>query len=215
MSPGKTTLILLALALALGGWAVYDMNTKPKLDEESFAWPLLRDFPVKEVTRIEIRREIPHPAGPLTRETLVFEKDGKAWRMLEPLQGEADATRVEGLMELGTSMWPSNLVEAGKDLEPYGLGATATRLTLIHPQGRGTILAGKISNLYSRVYAMKEGDARVGLMDPGFSAPLAVPAEQFLKKHQPAAHADEQAPELPHLPDFMNTPQPPPQEEDR
>lgn len=208
MSPGKTTLILLALALPLGAWVVYDMNTKPKLDEESFAWPLLRDFPVKEVTRIEIGREIAQPTGPLKREKLVFERDGQSWRMTEPLQGEADLHKIEGLLDMGTAMWPSNLVEAGKDLDTYGLGASATRLVLTHPKGQGTILVGKASGLYNRIYAMKEGDARIGLMDPGFSAPLAAPAQSYLKQQQGS-----KTPELPHLPDFLDKSQNTPDEE--
>ncbi|MBI3829273.1 MAG: DUF4340 domain-containing protein [Planctomycetes bacterium] len=181
MSAGKTTLLLIALAIGLGAYVVYDFNHKAKIDDESFAWPLLRDFPAKDVTRIEIERELAVPRGPLKRERLVFEKDGKTWRMLEPLKGEAELLAINNLIEMASSMWPHHLLGLPANLDEYGLDANVTRLTLIHPQGSGTVLIGKASAVGGAVYAMQAGGKRVGLMDAGYDRTARQAAEKFIK----------------------------------
>lgn len=181
MSAGKTTLVLIALAIGLGAFVIWDFNRRAKIDDENFAWPLLRDFPAKDVSRIEIERELAVPQGPLKRERLVFEREGKAWRMVEPLKGEADLVIMDGLIEMATSKWPHELIALPANREEFGLDSDVTRLRLIHPKGTGTILIGKASPVGGAVYAMEEGGKRVGLMDPGFDRMALQAAEKFIK----------------------------------
>lgn len=180
MSPTRTTLLLLAIAIGLGVWVWFDLKNKPGLDDDSYAWPLLRDFPADKVTRIELDR----PGKTGNREKLVFERDGKDWRMLEPLQEPAAGHVMQTFVEQCTSM-PPQVQIAAENLASYGLDAGATRLTLIHPGGAGRILVGRTSNIGGTVYAMAEGAPKAGMMDAGFEKTLSMSVERYLARNNP------------------------------
>lgn len=183
MNPTRTTLLLLAIAIGLGTWVWFDLRNKPGLSEDSYAWPLLRDFPADKVTRIELER----PGKDGTREKLAFEREDKAWMMLEPLHEPAAGHVMQTFIEQCTSM-PPQVQVAAENLESYGLGAGATRLTLVHPGGTGRILVGKTSNIGGTVYAMAEGAPKAGMMDAGFEKTLSMPAERYLARNNPNPH---------------------------
>jgi len=187
MSGWRTTLILVLLGAGLGTWVWLDLRERPALNEENFAYPILRDLPDKEVTRIELDR--PSKEDPAQRERIVLEKQGKSWVLLEPVQGPASELIAVQLIDQLCGNWASEYLPAEGNLEKFGLGPHAARVKLIHPKGQPVVLIGRSSALNDSTYAMKEGAAKVALMERGFERPFRAPLSEFqanLTKVEPA-----------------------------
>jgi len=177
MSGWRTTLILVLLGAGLGTWVWLDLRKRSVLDEGSFAYPILKDLPDKDVTRIELDRST--KADPAKRERIVIEKQGKNWVLLEPVQGPAAPLLVAQLIDQLCGNWANEYLPAEGNLEKFGLGPNALRVKLFHPQGQPVVLIGRSAALKDSIYAMQEGAAKVALMEHGFEQPFRAPLEEF------------------------------------
>src|SRR5579862_3359092 len=86
---GALVLLFLLFTIVL----VYDPGNK---DTSNYVLPVLHKdkdaLKQSEITRVEIQRNEP------TAETIVFERDGKRWRIVEPVQTRADSIAVDNLL---------------------------------------------------------------------------------------------------------------------
>lgn len=170
----RTTYALLVLAAALAAWLVYDLR-KPL--PTAGAGPLLREFDVDRVTRLEVERAGRDGA----RERLVFERGSAgAWRIVEPVAGDVPAERIAELLERPVLRISSSEFEAGTDgLETYGLGPDALRVVFTAPEGVAAIRIGARTSFQHGLYAHVEGARTVSLVDPDFDQPYRLPAQAF------------------------------------
>ncbi len=70
-----------------------------------------------DITRVTITREL----GSATPEVIRLEREGERWRMLEPQQLAANATRISQLFTLLDETVIASYDATGKDLKQYGL----------------------------------------------------------------------------------------------
>lgn len=176
----RTTYALLILAAALAAWLVYDLRKPPP---PAGAGPLLRDYDIERVTRLEIERTGRDGA----RERLVFERGpAGSWRILEPVSGDVPAERIADLLELPVLRISGTVLEAGPDeLEAYGLGASALRVVFTAPDGVTAIRIGARTSFQHGLYACVEGRPEVTLVDPDFDQPYRRPAQAFTAAPNP------------------------------
>lgn len=172
----RTTLVLIVLAVALGAWVLWDLNTVP--EETRTGGSLLMEFPREAATRIEIDR--PDPGNPAKRELLVFERREGTWYVAMPDLGKADPKQITEVIQQPCGNWSSTWLKAPEDLAKYGLGDGALRVTLVHPGGKAVVRIGAHNELQKGVYAHVEGDPYIGLMDQYFDQVFHLPANRFL-----------------------------------
>lgn len=172
----RTTLVLIVLAVALGGWVLWDLNTVP--DETRTGGSLLMDFPREATTRIEVDR--PDPGNPAKRELLVFERREGAWFVAMPDLGKADPKQITEMIQQPCANWSTTWLKVPEDLGKYGLGDDALRVTLVHPGGKAVVRIGAHNELQKGVYAHVQGDPYIGLMDQYFDQVFHLPVHRFL-----------------------------------
>ncbi|MCZ7645240.1 MAG: DUF4340 domain-containing protein [Planctomycetota bacterium] len=191
---GRTTLILLLLGLAAGGWLYWDLN-RPETPDERYG-PLLRDFPAEAVNRIELQRSVAvGTVGATRRERLVFEKRGADWFLAEPVEGKAGKDQVHELLYRPVERWSDSRVPAdpGKRAE-YGLEDDAIRVTLAHPLGQAVFRIGRRIPVQQIQYVWLEGSDLVAVLDMEFGAAYAQPMKAYLER-APANETPAQATE--------------------
>lgn len=179
----RTTLVLIVLAVALGGWVLWDLNNVP--EETRTGGSLLMDFPREATTRIEIDR--PDPGNPAKRELLVFERREGGWFVAMPDLGKADPKQITEMIQQACANWSGTWMKVPEDPGKYGLGESALRVTMVHPGGKAVVRIGAHNDLQKGVYAHVEGDPYIGLMDQYFDKVFHLPVSGFL-----LAPADEQ-----------------------
>lgn len=172
----RTTLVLIVLAVALGGWVLWDLNTVP--EETRTGGSLLMEFPREDTTRIEVDR--PDPGNPAKRELLVFERREGAWFVAMPDLGKADPKQIAEMIQQPCANWSATWLKVPEDLGKYGLGKDALRVTLVHPGGKAVVRIGAHNELQKGVYAHVEGDPYIGLMDQYFDPVFHLPVDRFL-----------------------------------
>lgn len=170
----RTTYALLILAAALAAWLVYDLRKPPP---PAGAGPLLREYDIDRVTRLEVERAGRDGA----RERLVFERGSAgAWRIVEPVTGDVPEDRIAELLERPVLRISSAVLEAGPDgLAAYGLGPDALRVVFTAPEGVTAIRIGARTSFQHGLYACVEGRPEVTLVDPDFDQPYRLPAQAF------------------------------------
>ena len=132
---GKGGYVVMVLAALLGLGAYLDSIWRPP-PRQPGELPLVSSFVglrAKQVDRIEIKRA----SG-----TLVMVKQGDVWKLTEPIQTDADADKVEQLLEGvldAAVMNDVGLKLSAVDLQEYGLGDTAVRVTF-HAGRRAKVL---------------------------------------------------------------------------
>ncbi len=179
----KTTVALLVLAAALGGWVYFDLNREP-VQDTLFA-PLLFEAPIGRVTRLEIDRPRvdPDPDGKKSaREHIIFEKRGGEWVLMEPLNVLADGKYVENMIREPSVRVPIRKMVPKKPLEEYGLGEDAVRVTMIYPGGRLEFRIGRTSEFERSQYVRLVGAEQIVLMDMDFAPAYLRPVGAYKKK---------------------------------
>ncbi len=87
----KTTVILLFLLAAAGGYLFFTRDTGESKPKQLEAHRLLEISQASDVTRVVI--------APAVGQSMAMEKSGKDWRLTEPLAAPADTTEATGLVD--------------------------------------------------------------------------------------------------------------------
>ncbi len=156
----RTTLILLILATLLTAFVLLIDSRRPGTDtSRAEEGRLLPGITLDEITRLEIDRP---------RETLVVTREGEGFRILSPLEDEADRVRTEDLLRslLDLSSRTDRAPEAvtGGD-EATGLGTKALRAHLVTDASETILEVGSRSIAGGLRFARVPGRESLALVD--------------------------------------------------
>ena len=160
MKRGRSTLILLVLAAALGGYIWFVERESPTSDDEPKAE---RVFAGLEQDAIE---SLTMQSG--TGEVTSLKKSGAGWTITAPIEVPADASEVSGVTSNLATLDITRVVdEKPASLQAFGLETPRLKVTFASKGTTRTLLIGEKTATGGDVYA-KLGDApRVFLM-PGW-----------------------------------------------
>jgi len=158
----KSTLLLVLLAVALGGavWYFEFKREKPPEDTAADSKPLF-SFKQEEVTALTLTR---------SGETLRAEKRGAAWHITEPVDASAEEGAVEGLLGSLTSARISKTIAvtplgSADALKAFGLDAPVIVLEMKLKTGAAHKLRlGEKDFLGGNVYALVDSAPDVALL---------------------------------------------------
>lgn len=155
----KSTLIVLVLAAALGGFVYYHdiRNGGPKTDTTPTAKPVFT-FNVQDVTSITITKQ--------SSPALQFEKKNGNWEVTQPVDTQADPTVVDGIANQLSDARPSSTLSpsATGDLSAYGLSLPAITVNFQLKNGaKHELQLGNKDFTGDSVYAIADGSKQVSL----------------------------------------------------
>lgn len=155
MNP-KTTILAAVVLAALGAY-IYFYEREPIESETDSEREEVFDLETDAFRQIEIKR----PEG----ETLKLEKDGDAWRLLEPIEAAADSTEVDTLARNIANLERQRIIAEGEDvhLRDYGLDKPELAVlfrTESSDDSRGFLLGDETPTGTNR-YAKLLGDDKV------------------------------------------------------
>lgn len=140
-------LALLLLVGGLGALAWWQMQ-QPAAQPDT----LLR-LTRADITRVTITREL----GNATPEVIQLERAGERWRMLEPKQVAANATRISQLFTLLDETVTASYDATGKDLKQYGLEPGIASLAF----NAETVVFGVENPISRKRYLLHEGKIKL------------------------------------------------------
>lgn len=159
----RITLVFVALLVVLGGYIWY---TFLRADAPPLVAPtpapttiLFLSLDQTKVQAVEVRDVKNNQATRVVR-------DGANWKMEQPKQGEADATRIDDLLFDFARLEANRKLETPGDLAGFGLNPPQYQVNLSLEGGTPvTIQIGNENPDGTHLYAMKNGDAAVYLVD--------------------------------------------------
>lgn len=157
MKRGRSTLILLVLAAALGGYIWFvEMKREPSSDEPK-AERVFADVSQDDITALTVQ------AG--NGDVTTLKKDGAGWKIEAPIQVPADASEVSGVTSnLATLDITRVIDEAPKALDTFGLDDPRLKVTFTAKGATRTLLLGAKTATGGDVYAKVDTAARVFLV---------------------------------------------------
>ena len=157
----RSTLVLLVLFLALGGYAYFIESERPPASE---ADPNERAFALEADAVVEL--EITADNGDVTR--LERPAGGRSWTMRAPVEVAADDNRATAIASALEALEIQRVVEAEPaDLEPFGLADPRVDVGFRTDGDTGLrhLLIGDTTPAGSNRYARTDGDPRVFLIE--------------------------------------------------
>jgi hypothetical protein len=153
---GRATLILFGVLLLLGAF-VYFFEIRGKADREKNEEKSKKLLSIEEdqIQKVTVLRP---------GETLVFEREGDLWRILEPVKAQGDKYAVKNLVSAAASAKSERDIADAGGLSDYGLAAP--RLTVIVRSKTGqsdTLSIGDTNPIGSSVFVRKPGKTDVHL----------------------------------------------------
>ena len=152
----RTTLVLVVIALVVGGLVALDHYKGTSTEEAATKRKRLLDFPAKEVTGLKIE---------LTNQVIVLEKAGEQWQIKQPLHVRANASAVNSILdELELAERQRTITEKelnGADFAEFGLEKPRARATLQTRKGPVTLLIGGETPTKDALYAQVQGHKNV------------------------------------------------------
>jgi hypothetical protein len=119
----RTTLVLLALALALGAWVYFgEIQGDEKREAAEKSARRLVGLEADELSSIEL----PTSGGGRAR----LQRGEQGWRLVEPLDAGVDPFTVERLVEAVAGLESKSEIEAASDLALFGLDDGAARIAV-------------------------------------------------------------------------------------
>jgi hypothetical protein len=154
----RSTLLLLAAAMALGAYAYLVESDRPTRADAEAAKDSLFDVDSLDLVELEVR------AG--GDRTILHKTDG-AWNLVEPIQTGADQVEVSGITTgVGSLEIERVVAEAAEDLEPFGLADPRVEIAF-KAEGDATLTRFRLGDetpTGGDLYASRAGDPRVYLI---------------------------------------------------
>jgi hypothetical protein len=168
----KNTLILLAV---FGILLVFVLFIEKKPRDAAETQEKLMAVASADVQKLILKR---------TGETLTFQRDDQGeWTILEPLQAQADAAEVNGLVDTLADLKIERVVEkAGGDPKKYEIPQREVSLWVKGQDKPVHLLLGPANKIDSTIYAQKEGDPRIVLLPSTLATPLDKKLFDFRRK---------------------------------
>jgi len=152
----RTTWVLLALALIVGGAMVWDIKKGKTTEERLRTRKRLVDVKSEGISRLELVR---------SNQTVVLEKQGERWQLRQPINYRASGSVVSSILsdiELAEAdrLLTEKDLGSGKRAE-FGLEPPRFRVRLATAKGPVTLLVGGETPTKEFVYAQVEGAKNV------------------------------------------------------
>jgi hypothetical protein len=154
MKRGRSTLILLALAAALGAYIWFVEMKRDPADDEPKTEKVFASLDADQISALTLTAS----NGDVT----TLKKDGAGWKIEAPVQVPADASEVSGVTSNLASLDLTRVIdEKPASLEPFGLDKPRLRLTFTATGAPRTLVLGAKTATGGDTYAMLEGATRV------------------------------------------------------
>ena len=183
----KTLFGLLALLVIAGGialaaaWAGKDEEQKAEAKEKS---EKLFDFDKAHVKSLRLEKD-----GKLVA---ALNRDEKGWKLVEPVQAEADDPVADGLVTALLSLKQKKDLGDEKDAKAYGLDAPKLQLSVKFDDGKEQGLQVGVDNSFDNTtYLRKLGDPIIRIVDGSAKNGLDKPL--FEVRNKKVAHLDDNA----------------------
>jgi hypothetical protein len=152
----RSTLILVLVALAVAGIVAWDFHKGTTTEEAAQKRRKVVELDVPSVTKVELAR---------TNQTIVIEKQGEAWQIVEPLKTKADYSAVRAILDELEFAERERTLSAkdldGVNLAEFGLEPPRLTLTITGKDGPVTVLLGGESPTKESVYLQVVGKPNV------------------------------------------------------
>ncbi len=156
----RTTLILVLIALVIGGLVALDHYKGTPTDEATAKRKKLLDIERADITHVELVR---------TNETIVLDKVGNDWEIKQPIATPADHSAVSGILdELQFAQRTRTLSspdQAGLNQTEIGLNPPRLVLKLSGKKGPATLRVGGPTPTGNSVYVQVEGQKEIALTE--------------------------------------------------
>lgn len=172
----KTTLILLAIAIAVGVYIKYVDSNRPDTQEATRRGQNVINFDREKITGISIQNG---------DDKIEIRKIDDKWRLEAPIKDQADSSLIDNLV-MDLESWQKETTIPAKELEKdksklteFGLGKPKLRLKLLGENAPPEILLGKDAALDNRMYVRLENSKDVFLTSQTVRKDLERKAEDF------------------------------------
>jgi len=151
-------LVLLVVAGAIGGAALWTGKDEEKKAEAKEKSAKLFDFDKAHAKELRLSKD-----GQLV---VRLEKGDKSWKLVEPVQAEADDTAVDSLLGSLSTLKQKKELAGEKDLKTYGLDRPKVEAAVKLDDGKEQGLQIGVDNSFDNtLYAKKLGDDTVRVID--------------------------------------------------
>jgi hypothetical protein len=152
----RTTLFLVVLVALVGGFVLWDHHKGTTTEQREAKRKRILDFDPKDVTGLDLVR---------SNQTVILEKSGDNWDMLQPLAVRADNGAVNAILdELEFAERIRTISEEelpGVSLVDFGLDPPVTRVTLHSKKRPVGLLVGRETPTKDALYVQVEGRKEV------------------------------------------------------
>lgn len=154
MKRGRSTLILLLLAAALGAYIWFVEMKRDPSDDEAMSEKVFAELEADQISALTVHAS--------NGDTTTLKKEGVGWKIDSPVQVPADVTEVSGVTSNLSSLDLTRVIdEKPASLEPFGLDKPRLRLTFTAKGAARTLLLGAKTATGGDTYAKLEDAARV------------------------------------------------------
>ena len=154
MKRGRSTLILLLLAAALGAYIWFVEMKRDPSDDEPKSEKVFAELEADQISALTVHAS--------NGDTTTLKKDGAGWKIESPVQVPADVTEVSGVTSNLSTLDITRVIdEKPESLEPFGLDKPRLRLTFTAKGAARTLLLGAKTATGGDTYAKLEDATRV------------------------------------------------------
>lgn len=175
----KTTLLLLAIVVAVGVYIKFFESKRPNTEEARRQAQNVLNFDRQKVNGIVIQNG---------DDRIELRRQGDKWRLETPIKDQADNALVESLLanleswQKDTTITAEELEASRKNLDEFGLNKPKLRLTLLGPDSPPEILFGKDAALEGKMYVRFANSKDASLASQAIRNEIAKKPEEFRDK---------------------------------
>jgi Domain of unknown function (DUF4340) len=155
----RSTIVLLAVLLATGGYAYY-ISKKPAEDATSKQEKVFGNIQADKIDEIRVKSA--------SGDTTTLRKESGVWQIVEPIKTRADESEVSGMTSALAQLNVVRVIDENpKDLKDYGLGTPRIEVAFKTDADKAlahTLLIGEKSPTGADLFAERQGQNRVFLI---------------------------------------------------